>query len=125
MQNKLGARTLGARSRINEGKRGGWGEKWEYLLTDNQVINSKTEAHSNPLWIVGERANKSLYPSDQFFSGTKCSISSSVLPLVSGSANHSTSAETAQQMKQVKKIPCHPILSIMVGNSIDNSTIEK
>jgi len=24
---------------------------------DNQVINSKTEAHSNPLWIVGERAN--------------------------------------------------------------------
>ena len=25
--------------------------------TDNQVINSKTEAHSNPLWIVGERAN--------------------------------------------------------------------
>ena len=26
--------------------------------THNQVINSKTEAHSNPLWIVGERANK-------------------------------------------------------------------
>ena len=25
--------------------------------THNQVINSKTEAHSNPLWIVGERAN--------------------------------------------------------------------
>ena len=29
--------------------------------TDNQVnkqsLNSKTEAHSNPLWIVGERAN--------------------------------------------------------------------
>ena len=44
-------------SRINEGKRGGWGEKWEYLLKNNQIINSKTEAHSNPLWIVGERAN--------------------------------------------------------------------
>ena len=27
------------------------------LQTDNQVMNSKTEAHSNPLWIVGERAN--------------------------------------------------------------------
>ena len=25
--------------------------------TIKQILNSKTEAHSNPLWIVGERAN--------------------------------------------------------------------
>ena len=33
-----------------------------YTQTHNQVINSKTEAHSNPLWIVGERANKTEAP---------------------------------------------------------------
>ena len=25
--------------------------------SSRQILNSKTEAHSNPLWIVGERAN--------------------------------------------------------------------
>ena len=26
--------------------------------TIKHILNSKTEAHSDPLWIVGERANK-------------------------------------------------------------------
>ena len=34
-------------SRINEGKRGGWGEKWEYLQTDNQV--NREFKHWGPL----------------------------------------------------------------------------
>ena len=43
---------------VAEENRGGWGDKLEYLPTDNQTdTNSKTEAHSYPLWIVGERAN--------------------------------------------------------------------
>ena len=46
----------------SRGDRGGWGEKLEYLPTSKQtikqILNSKTEAHSNPLWIVGERANR-------------------------------------------------------------------
>ena len=28
---------------------------------DRQILNSKTEAHSYPLWTVGERANSSDY----------------------------------------------------------------
>ena len=49
-------------SRINEGKRGGWGEKWEYLPTENrqtikQSLNSKTEATLILCGSSGERAN--------------------------------------------------------------------